>query len=198
MEGRSSTGGITEVAVLTPQHRTEDLRFDVASTRLATAMIASFVAIEVAMITGAWYGMVGLDKIDWARFNGLLLIPEGSDLAQLTFGWFIVSVNGFIFGLIFVYLIRPVLPFPLTPWGNFAAGQLVGAVMSTLALLWWTPGNFPQFDPGFFSNNLGWKVHAGTYLWHAVFFFHLTSFYDPKPAHAPDRSDTSEQTRARS
>jgi hypothetical protein len=43
---------------------------------------------------------------------------------------------------------------------------------------------FPQFHPGFFSLNLGWKVILAIFLWHWVYGLHLGLIYNPLPADA--------------
>ncbi|MFE7841917.1 hypothetical protein ACFU53_39440 [Streptomyces sp. NPDC057474] len=149
------------------------------STRpVAHAALAAFAAIQFALISGFWYGMIGLDKVDWSRFGGHLIAPEASDVTRYLLGYMASSINGFIFGLAYAFLIRPLLPFSSTRLGNFIAGQLVGVGLSVVALVWWTPGNFPEFHPGFFSHALGWKIIVGTFVWHGAFFLQLTSFLD--------------------
>ena len=145
---------------------------------LPHALLASFIAIEFALISGFWYGMIGLGKIDWSRFSGFLIAPKAADVTQYLLGYLASSINGTIFGLAFLYLIRPVIPLPSTRIGNFAAGQIMGVVLSVIALAWWTPANFPEFHPGVFSSNLGVKIIIGTFVWHAVYFLQLTFFSD--------------------
>lgn len=145
---------------------------------LAHAVLASFVAIEFALISGFWYGMVNLGKIDWSRFSGFLIAPKAGDTTQYLVGYLASSINGTIFGLAFLYLIRPLIPVASSRIGNLVAGQIMGVVLSVIALVWWTPANFPEFHPGAFSANLGAKIIIGTFVWHAVYFLQLTSFID--------------------
>jgi hypothetical protein len=145
---------------------------------LPHALLAAFLAIEFALISGFWYGMIGLGKIDWSRFSGFLIAPKASDITQYLVGYLASSINGTIFGLAFLYLIRPLIPIPSTRIGNFVSGQIMGVVLSVIALAWWTPANFPQFNPGVFSSNLGVKIIIGTFVWHAVYFLQLTCFSD--------------------
>ncbi|MEU1517573.1 hypothetical protein ABZ490_36450 [Streptomyces sp. NPDC005811] len=145
---------------------------------VAHAMLAAFAASQFALISGFWYGMIGLSKIDWSRFSGHLIAPEASDVTRYLLGYLATSINGFVFGLAYAFLIRPLLPLPSTRLGNFITGQLVGVGMSVVGLLWWTPGNFPDFHPGFFSHGLGMDIIIGTFVWHGAFFLQLTSFLD--------------------
>jgi hypothetical protein len=145
---------------------------------VAHAMLAAFAAIEFALISGFWYRMLGLQPIDWSRFNGYLIAPQAGDVPRYLLGYLACSVNGFIFGLAYAYLIRPLLPLPVTRFGNFIAAQAVGVGMSVVALLWFTPLNFPDFHPGFFSTGFGWKLIIGTFVFHGAFFLQLSSFLD--------------------
>lgn len=145
---------------------------------VAHAMLAAFAAIQFALISGFWYRMIGLEKIDWSRFNGFLIAPQAGDVTKYVLGYAACSINGFIFGLAYAYLVRPLLPLPSTRFGNFIAGQVVGAGMSVVALLWFTPMNFPELHPGFFSQGFGWKLIVGTFVFHGAYFLQLTSFLD--------------------
>ncbi|MFH0178766.1 hypothetical protein ACIA6D_43710 [Streptomyces cacaoi] len=141
-------------------------------------MLAAFAAIQFALISGFWYRMIGLEKIDWSRFSGFLIAPQADDVTKYLLGYVASSINGLVFGLAYAYLIRPLIPLPSTRFGNFIAGQVIGVGMSVVALLWWTPANFPEFHPGFFSHALGVKIIIGTFVWHSALFLQLTSFLD--------------------
>lgn len=151
---------------------------DGTSHPLPHAVLASFIGIQFALISGFWYGMIGLGKIDWSRFSGFLIAPKAGDTTQYLLGYLACSINGTIFGLVFLFLIRPLVPFLPSRLGNFLAGQGMGVVLSVVALAWWTPANFPEFHPGTFSSHLGSKIIIGTFVWHAVYFLQLTSFSD--------------------
>lgn len=170
---------------------------DGSTSPIGHAMLAAFIAIQFALISGFWYAMIGLDKVDWSRFSGFLIAPEAGDVTRYLLGYAASSINGFIFGLAYAFLIRPLLPLPSTRLGNFIAGQMVGVGMSVVALAWWTPLNFPEFQPGFFSHGLGIKLIIGTFVWHAAYFLQLTSFLDAlgNRAWSVRRSDHASTTR---
>jgi hypothetical protein len=151
---------------------------DGTTRSLPHAMLAAFIAIEFALISGFWYKMIGLQQIDWSRFNGFLIAPQAGDVSKYLLGYLACSVNGFIFGMAYAYLVRPLLPLPTTRFGNFIGAQAFGVGMSVVALLWFTPLNFPAFHPGFFSTGFGWKLIVGTFVFHGAFFLQLTSFLD--------------------
>jgi hypothetical protein len=71
------------------------------------------------------------------------------------------------------------LPGKNTVLGNLGKALVWGAVLATLSALLWVPRNFPEFHPGFFTNNLGWKTVFGIFLWHAIYGLHLGAFYSP-------------------
>jgi hypothetical protein len=145
---------------------------------LPHAMLAAFLAIQFALISGFWYRMLNLGQIDWPRFNGHLIAPKASDVTQYLLGYVASSVNGFIFGLIFIFLLRPLIPVRAGRIGNFLVGQAMGLVLSFLTVVWWIPANFPDFKVGAFSHHLGAKPIIGTFIWHAAFFLTLTSLLD--------------------
>ena len=152
------------------------------------ALLAAFVATHIATVTGFWYRIVGLPILSWPAFNGILLLPDQSVVAQFWSGSIYHYLTGICFGIIFAYLIHPRLPLPNTVLGNIGKALIWGGVLATLSALLWVPRNFPQFDPGFFTNNLGWKTVLGIYLWHAVYGLHLGALYNPLPE-VPPRSE---------
>lgn len=163
-------------------------RATVSTHRLTMALLAAFVATHIATVTGFWYRIVGLPILSWPAFNGILLLPDQSVVAQFWSGSIYHYLTGICFGIIFAYLIHPRLPLPNTVLGNVGKALIWGGVLATLSALLWVPRNFPQFDPGFFTNNLGWKTVLGIYLWHAVYGLHLGALYNPLPE-VPPRSE---------
>ena len=89
-------------------------------------------------------------------------------------------LTGLCYGLVFVFLIHPLIPIKNTVRGNISKGVIWGLVLATLSALLWVPRNFPEFHPGF-MNNLGWKVVLGIYVWHLVYGVTLGAFYNPLP-----------------
>lgn len=97
-------------------------------------------------------------------------------------------LTGLSYGLVFVFLIHPLLPIKNTVAGNISKGVLWGLVLATLSALLWVSRNFPEFHPGFFTNNLGWKTVIGICVWHLVYGTTLGAFYNPLP---PEQDRTS-------
>jgi hypothetical protein len=161
-------------------------RESVARHRLAFALLAAFVATHIATVSGYWYKIIGIPVLGWPQFNGILLMghpgssTDGAE--QFWAGTVYHLLTGICFGLIFVFLIHPLLPIRNTVVGNVVKALIWGLVLATLSALLWVPRNFPEFDPGFFTNNLGWRTVLGIYIWHLVYGLHLGAFYNPLPA----------------
>ena len=157
-------------------------RSTVSNSKLATALVAGVVATHIATITGYWYGIIGLPNLDWPRFNGLLLFPDGSDVTKFVSGAIFHTFTGMSLSLIYAFLIHPLLPGRNTTLGNIGKGLVWGEFLAIVSALIWVPRLFPQFNPGFFSVGLGWKTVVGIFIWHAVYGVHLGSIYNPLPA----------------
>ena len=167
-------------------------RAEVSKRRLAYALLAAFVATHIATVSGYWYKIIGIPTLGWPQFNGILLLvhpcgPKGCGATatqQFWAGTFYHLLTGVCFGLIFVYLIHPLIPIANTFVGNIAKGLIWGGVLATLSALLWVPRDFPEFNPGRFSQNLhpgGWQIVLGIYIWHAVYGLHLGAIYNPLP-----------------
>ena len=160
-------------------------RAEISQRRIAFALLAAFVATHMATVSGYWYKIIGIPVLGWPQFNGILLMGHPGSSAdgaqQFWAGSVYHMLTGICYGLIFVFLIHPMLPIANTFFGNIGKGLIWGGVLATLSALLWVPRNFPEFDPGFFTNNLGWKTVLGIYVWHAVYGGTLGSFYNPLP-----------------
>ena len=168
---------------------TNGFRSAVSNNKLVAALVAGFVATHMATVTGYWYPMIGFVNgqgfvaLDWPAFNGLLIRPQAPAFGgeQFLAGFVFHSLTGICFGLIFAFLIHPLLPWKNTVRGNITKGLAWGMFLALLSALWWVPTLFPAFNPGFLSLNLGWKTTVGIFLWHAVYGVHLGAFYNPLP-----------------
>lgn len=162
-------------------------RAEVSKHRIAFALLAAFVATHIATVSGYWYKIIGIPTLGWPQFNGILLFghptPEAGVSATQQFwaGSVYHLGTGICYGVLFVFLIHPLLPIANTFAGNMGKGLIWGGVLATLSALLWVPRNFPEFDPGFFTNNLGWKTVLGIYVWHAVYGGTLGALYNPLP-----------------
>lgn len=160
-------------------------RGNVSTHRLTYALLAAFVATHMATVSGYWYKIIGIPVLGWPQFNGILLMGHTGSSTNGAQQFWAGSVyhygTGICYGLIFAFLIHPMLPGKNTVAGNIGKGLVWGGVLATLSALLWVPRNFPEFHPGFFTNDLGWKTVLGIFVWHAVYGLHLGAFYNPLP-----------------
>jgi len=156
-------------------------RSPVSNSKLVTALVAGVVATHVATITGYWYGIIGFPNLDWPRFNGMLLFPEGPDLVQFVSGLVFHSFTSMSLTLIFVFLIHPRLPWKNTMRGNLIKALVFAEFLGLFSALIFVPRLFPQFNPGFLSLGLSPspQVTIGIFLWHAIWGVHLGALYNP-------------------
>ena len=161
-------------------------RANVSTHRLGYALLASFVATHIATVSGYWYKIIGIPVLGWPGFNGILLLGHtgtgANGTQQFWAGTVYHYMTGICYGLIFCFLIHPLLPGRNTVLGNIRKALLWAGVLALLSALLWVPRNFPEFHPGFFTNNLGWRTVLGIFVWHAVYGLHLGAFYNPLPA----------------
>ena len=154
----------------------------VSNNKLTTALVAGFVAWHMATITGYWYRIIDFPNLDWPRFNGILLMPSGTDSEQFVSGAIFHAMTSICYALIYVYLIYPRLSMVKIPnmmVSNLVKALIWGEVLAFLSALIWVPRLFPQFDPGFFTLNFEWKTTVGIFLWHAIWGLTLGAFYNP-------------------
>jgi hypothetical protein len=159
-------------------------RSPVSNNKLTAALVAGFVAWHMATITGYWYRIIDFPNLDWPRFNGILLMPNGTDVGQFVSGAAFHAMTSMCYALIYVYLIHPNLPWPKLPnntLNNLVKALIWGEILAFFSALLWVPRLFPQFDPGFFTLNFEWKTTVGIFIWHFVWGIHLGAFYNPSP-----------------
>src|SRR6266516_2861185 len=97
-------------------------RAEVTQRRLAYALLASVVATHMATVSGYWYKIIGIPVLGWPQFNGILLMGHtGSSTngaQQFWAGTVYHYGTGICYGLIFAFLIHPILKVPNTVLGN--------------------------------------------------------------------------------
>lgn len=148
--------------------------------RLVGALVAGFGAIHIADMIGYWMTGIGLPKLDFAFFNGIILMPQADPTTQWFEGMFFHTLNGMVFALGYALLIFPRLGKTLTTGRNVARGVGMGMVLATLSCLWWIPALHGNLDPGFFSHNLGWDMVLAVYVWHLAWSLGLGFFFNPQ------------------
>jgi hypothetical protein len=183
----------TKGGIVDTTRRSEEVRFEVSSSRLVTALVAGFVATHIATVTGYWYHGINMPDLGWPNFNGVLLLgTDASPLAQFWAGTVYHTATGISYALFYAYIIHPWLPIKNSRGGNILKALIWAAILATISAIWWVPQLFNsvyQADLGWFSQNVGplffnsseWTVPVGIYLWHAVWGLTLGLIYNPLP-----------------
>lgn len=150
--------------------------------RLVGALVAGFAAVHIADMFGYWMSMFGLPKLDFAFFNGLVLLTEHNPTPQWLVGYLFHTMNGMVFALGYALVIFPLMGKTLTTTRNLARSLAMGLVLATLSLSWWMPGNLPDvgIEPGAFSMNFGWETIVAVYFWHVAWSVGLGLFFNPQ------------------
>jgi hypothetical protein len=171
------------------------LKYGLSDSKLVAGVIASFIAMHIATITGFWYEIIHLPPVDWNLFNGWYLLPEFSEASyfeKFITGWVFHSFTGLALGLAFVFLIRRYIPTPYTMLGNLQAAVAFGVVLALISMFIIVPYLDPyNAHPGFLSLDLkladnegnlrpGWQSPLVILIWHLVWGIQLGSFYQPK------------------
>lgn len=169
-------------AVPVVQQRTAGLHWPqyVNQHRLVGALVAGFAAIHIADMIGYWLPGIGLPKLDFADFNGSLLMPTAPTSPQWFEGQFFHTFNGLVFALGYALLVFPLMGKTLTTARNVGRGVAMGMVLATLSCLWWIPSQFPALHAGFMSHNLGWDMVLAVYVWHLAWSLALGFFFNPQ------------------
>jgi hypothetical protein len=173
---------VADQALPVVEHHTAGLHWPqyVNRHRLIGGLVAGFAAIHIADMIGYWMPGIGLPKLDFAYFNGYILMPKAAASTQWFEGQFFHTFNGIVFALGYALIVFPLLGKTLTTGRNVARGIGMGMVLATLSCLWWIPTQFPDLHAGFMALNLGWKLVLGVYLWHLAWSLALGFFFNPQ------------------
>jgi len=173
---------VADQALPVVQQQTAGLHWPqyVNTHRLVGGLVAGFAALHIADMIGYWLPGIGLPKLDFAFFNGTLLLPNAAATPQWFEGHIFHTFNGMVFALGYALVIFPLLGKTLTTGRNIGRGLAMGMVLATLSCLWWIPYNFPDLNAGFMSLNLGWELVLGIYLWHLAWSLALGFFFNPQ------------------
>ena len=164
------------------QHQTTGLHWPqyVNTHRLIGGLVAGFAAVHIADMIGDWMPGIGLPKLDFAYFNGAILMPDAAATPQWFEEEFFHTFNGIVFALSYALLIFPMLGKTLTTTRNVGRGFAMGMVLATVSCLWWIPTQNPELHAGFMSHNLGWDLVLGVYVWHLAWSLALGFFFNPQ------------------
>ncbi|HLF71213.1 MAG TPA: hypothetical protein VI759_03580 [Dehalococcoidia bacterium] len=180
------------------------LKYGLSDSKLVAGVVASFIAMQIATITGFWYPIIHLPQVDWNRFNGTYLVgfsnptavgfevPPASDFEVFITGWIFHVFTGMALGLAFVFLIRRYIPTPYTMLGNLQAAIIFSVVLALISMFILVPYLDPYgAHPGIMSLDLkladnegnlrpGWQTPLVILVWHLIYGAQLGSFYQPK------------------
>lgn len=168
------------------------------------ALLAGFVATQVATLSGYFMNAVGLPQLNWPAFNGQVLLPglnataksAGDPAAQFWAGWAMHTIDGFVFALLFVVLLWRKIPLPNTSKGNVGKGLAYGTLLGLINIGILIPYVYlAKLGIGIFSfdipfglqqpgnigiyESLSWQLPFAVMCWHWVFGFFLGAMYDP-------------------
>lgn len=194
------------------------MKFGVSNNQLVAGLVAGFVATHVATITGFWYEMINFPIMDWSRWNGTYLVGYGnpsavgfatdiaSDFEVFISGYFLHTFTGLALSLLFVFMLRPMIPLPYDKLNNALAGCIWGGILAVLSFAVIVPlVDAYNNDPGWFSLDLtlpdtndiqggiegathpGWKTPVAVLIWHMIYGVTLGLMYSPTPEVAPAR-----------
>ena len=173
---------VVDQALPVVQHQTAGLHWPqyVNTHRLIGGLVAGFAALHIADMIGYWLPGIGLPKLDFAYFNGSLLLPKAGATPQWVEGHIFHTFNGMVFALGYALVVFPLLGKTLTTARNVARGIAMGMALATLSCLWWIPALFPALNAGFMAHNLGWQLVLAVYLWHLAWSLALGFFFNPQ------------------
>ena len=150
--------------------------------KIGTAVVAGLVATHMATMWGYWFHGIGLPVLDWNTTNGLQLLPEATHQTQFITGAVAHYGTGVCFALLFAFGPHHLLPWRNTALGNLTKAVVWGIFLAFVSAMFMVPRVFyPQFHPGFFSHNLGFKSVLAIFVWHAIYGVHLGAIYTPLP-----------------
>jgi hypothetical protein len=150
--------------------------------KIGTAVVAGLVATHMATMWGYWFHGIGLPVLDWNTTNGIQLLPEASHNVQFFTGAAAHYTTGVCFALLFAFGPHWALPLRDTLLGNLGKAIAFGLLLGFLSALIMVPLVFyPDYHPGFFSHNLGFKGVLSIFVWHAIYGVHLGAIYTPLP-----------------
>ena len=97
--------------------------------------IAGLIAVQLATIVGYFLRGIGLPQVPWPLFNGALFAPTGEFGSPASFfvGQSIHMVDGVVFAILFVVLVRSKIPLPNTNMGNIGKGLIYSMVMAIIS-----------------------------------------------------------------
>lgn len=148
--------------------------------------VGGFIAVQMATIVGYYLVGIGLPAVPWPLFNGALFAPAGhfGDPASFFTGQSIHMVDGVVFAILFVVLVRRRLPLPNTTAGNIGKGLIYSISMAIISAGFLVPYVYaPRSGYGVFSfykHGEGAKLPLSILIFHCVYGYFLGLLCNPR------------------
>ena len=140
--------------------------------------VVGLIATQLATIIGYYLKGIGLPPVPWPLYNGALFAPAGKfgDPASFFAGQSIHMVDGVVFAVLFVIMVRSRIPLPNTRLGSIGKGVIYSTVLAIISMGFLVPYVYvPKSGYGFFSfySPDHWKLPLSILLFHLVYGYFL-------------------------
>jgi hypothetical protein len=140
--------------------------------------LVGLIATQLATIIGYYLKGIGLPPVPWPLYNGALFAPSGEfgDPASFFAGQSIHMVDGVVFAILFVIMVRSRIPLPNTRLGSIGKGVIYSTVLAIISMGFLVPYVYvPKSGYGFFSfySPDHWKLPVSILLFHVVYGYFL-------------------------
>ena len=131
------------------------------SGSLRAAIWSGVLATFVATVAGYWFESIGLPRLDFATWNGALLVPSD---ASITFAWSVGALQlfggGVVMAIIYGFYVQMYLPGP-----GWVRGMIWGAVLAVLVGLTVVP---LLYGGGPFGSDWDGRTVVAIIAWHLL------------------------------
>ena len=131
------------------------------SGSLKAAIWSGILATFVATVTGYWFEVIGLPRLDFATWNGALLVPND---ASITFMWSVGVLQlfggGVVMAILYGFYVQMYLPGP-----GWVRGMIWGAVLAVLVGLTVVP---LLYGGGPFGSDWDGRTVVAIIVWHLL------------------------------
>lgn len=174
---------MTDVPIITEAIIQKRVHFFTSESQLVSGLVAAAAATLAATSLGYWFKGVGWTPFDFNSLNGLLWsgAATGNGLSfsanfAFTMGVWAHTIQGIIFGLLFVFVVHPNLPGGLNPRDNLFKGLVWGWLLWLISSSIWMP---LLFGSGFLFSTWGYSNLFYNFIWHSSFGLTLGLLYNP-------------------
>ena len=131
------------------------------SGSLKAAIWSGILATFVATVTGYWFDVICLPRLDFATWNGALLVPND---ASITFMWSVGVLQlfggGVVMAILYGFYVQMYLPGP-----GWVRGMIWGAVLAVLVGLTVVP---LLYGGGPFGSDWDGRTVVAIIVWHLL------------------------------